>query len=96
MGILHKCRCYLIGTMQFQDGKGWRDKITPSLEELGIIVFNPYKKPFIDDAKEDDETRKQLSNWMETGDYDLVADRMKIVRNYDLRLRGFHQKRVQK
>jgi hypothetical protein len=73
--------------MQYtQDGRTWRDEITKDLEGLGITAFNPYMKPFIDDVNEDETVRAQLKVWMENGEYDKVAERMKPVRNFDLRL----------
>ena len=40
-------RCYLAGAMDrvIDRGKGWRQEITPFLESLGIVVFNPITKP---------------------------------------------------
>ncbi len=86
MGLLHKTKTYLVGAMQYQNGRSWREEITPKLEQLGVTVFNPYKKPFIDDVAEDEEARKRLGEWMVNSEFDLVAERMKAVRNFDLRL----------
>lgn len=86
MGILFKTRTYLIGSMQYAEGRSWRERITPELKQMGITVFDPYNKPFCDDVDEDEETRKNLSRLMEEEDLDAVAERMKPVRNYDLRL----------
>lgn len=72
--------------MQYQDGRGWRNEIKPQLAELGIVVFDPYTKPFVDDVSEDESVRAQLKVWMETGEYDKVAERMRPIRNFDLRL----------
>lgn len=72
--------------MQYQCGRKWRDEIKPHLAELGITAFDPYSKPFVDDVREDEEARAQLKVWMETGEYDKVAERMRPVRNFDLRL----------
>ncbi len=84
--ILNKTKVYLVGHMQYANGRGWRDEITPELEKMGITVFNPYSKPFIGDADEGEARRAMLAEWMKTGEYDKVAARMKIVRNFDLRL----------
>jgi len=86
MGILHKTRTYLIGAMQYSNGRSWREDIAPELKSMGITVFNPYDKPFVDDTPEDEDTRKMLHDKLEEGDFDFVADRMKPIRNYDLRL----------
>src|ERR1035437_3374304 len=79
---LKRTRCYLIGSMQYSDGRGWK-------KELGgrnITFFDPYHKPFIHDIPEDENSRKEMSHWMETEQYDLVQQRMWGVRGYDLRL----------
>lgn len=86
MGLLNKTRVYLIGHMQYQDGRGWRNEIKPQLAEMGIVAFDPYTKPFVDDVSEDETVRAQLKVWMETEQYDKVAERMRPVRNFDLRL----------
>lgn len=72
--------------MQYENGRGWREVITPKLEAMGIIVFDPYKKPFIDNVVEDEAARKNLAVQMASGDFDAVATRMRSVRNFDLRL----------
>ncbi len=40
-------RVYLAGAMDrvADRGTGWRDNITPFLENLGVVVFNPIRKP---------------------------------------------------
>ncbi len=72
--------------MQYQNGRGWREEVTKELVGMGVTVFDPYHKPFVDDTNEDETVRAQLKNWMEHGEYDIVAERMKKVRAFDLRL----------
>ena len=72
--------------MQYSDGRGWREQITPELLDMGVTVFNPYSKPFVSEAREDELTRKTLHDLMEQENLDIVAERMRLVRNYDLRL----------
>jgi hypothetical protein len=79
-------RCYLIGHMQYSDGRGWRQLIKERFEDNGIKFFDPYFKPFLQDIPEDENSRAEMLHWMETEQYDLVAQRMKAVRSYDLRL----------
>lgn len=86
MNVLNKTRTYLVGHMQYAEGRGWRDYITSSLEEMGVVVFDPYKKPFLKDVNEDEIAREKLHEWMKNGEYDKVQERMKIVRSYDLNL----------
>lgn len=71
--------------MQYENGEGWRNKVEAELEPLGIKCLNPYKKPFILKVNEDEESRRELSQWMIDSKYDLVAKHMKAVRNDDLR-----------
>ena len=86
MGLLNKTRTYLVGHMQYANGRGWREEVTPSLIEMGITVFDPYHKPFIDDVIEDEEARLHLADWMKSEEYDRVSERMRRVRNFDLRI----------
>jgi hypothetical protein len=84
--LLWKTRCYLIGHMQYADGRGWRNIVKEQLKDSGIVFFDPYIKPFIHDVPEDEAARLDLARWMETEQYDLVQQRMWHVRGYDLRL----------
>lgn len=84
--LLKDTRCYLIGHMQYSDGRGWRDLVKTEFKNSGIKFYDPYHKPFMHDVPEDEGSRAEMLNWMETEQYDLVAHRMKDVRGYDLRL----------
>jgi nucleoside 2-deoxyribosyltransferase len=84
--ILRDTRCYLIGAMQYADGRGWRESVKEKLKNTGIKFYDPYFKPFVHDIPEDNASRAEMLHWMETEQYDLVAQRMKQVRGYDLRL----------
>lgn len=86
INCLCKTRCYLIGSMEFMNGEGWRNKVKSELCGRNITFFDPYHKPFLDDVPEDESSRKEMLHWRESGQYDLVAQRMKQVRAYDLRL----------
>jgi nucleoside 2-deoxyribosyltransferase len=84
---LNNQRVYLAGAMDRvpDRGNGWRDNISPFLEQLNIVVFNPIKKP-TSVGIEDDIThaiKKQLKNNCE---YDKLSDLMKQIRSVDLRL----------
>jgi hypothetical protein len=72
--------------MQYADGRGWRDIVKKELEFSNITFFDPYHKPFVNDIPEDEGARHDMKHWMETGQYDLVTERMWAVRGYDLRL----------
>lgn len=46
MNYLKNKSCYLCGPISLDENDGvlWRDKITPKLEEMGVIVRDPCKK----------------------------------------------------
>ena len=83
---LDKTRTYLVGHMQYASGRDWREYVERELEPLGVRIFNPYKKPFVKDVDEDEEERLSVAHCMEHGYYNDVAERMKLIRSYDLNL----------
>ena len=84
--ILNKTRTYLVGHMQYASGRDWREYVEDELEPIGIRIFNPYKKPFVKDVNEDEDTRLSISHCMENGYFNDVSERMKLIRSYDLNL----------
>lgn len=80
-------RVYLAGAMDRvpDRGNGWRDNITPFLEEIGVVVFNPIKKPTIL-GQEDDTTHKLKLQLKSKENYDELSSLMKTIRSVDLRL----------
>lgn len=80
-------RVYLAGAMDrvADRGTGWRDSITPFLESLDIVVFNPIKKPSII-GMEDFETHKYKQKLKLESKYDELSQLMKVIRSVDLRL----------
>ena len=84
--ILYKTRTYLVGHMQYSDGRNWREYVTEELANREILCFDPYRKPFVKDVAEDEETRARVMSQMEKGYYNDVAERFTQVRNYDLNL----------
>lgn len=84
--LLDKTRTYLVGHMQYANGRNWREKVKDDLSPLGIKIFDPYDKPFIKDVDEDENARSKVANDMERGFYEDVATRMKEIRSYDLNL----------
>jgi nucleoside 2-deoxyribosyltransferase len=87
MNRLKTQRVYLAGAMdRVKDrGKGWRDEITPFLEKLGVIVFNPIKKPTII-GQEDERTHRYKIKLKNEKNYDELSQLMKVIRSVDLRL----------
>jgi nucleoside 2-deoxyribosyltransferase len=80
-------RCYLAGAIDRVPDRGtqWRDFISPFLENLGVQVFNPLKKPTNIGAE--DETvalyKKQLKK---NKKYDELSQLMRTIRSVDLRM----------
>lgn len=87
MNRLNNQRVYLAGAMDrvADRGHGWRDSITPFLESLGIIVFNPIKKP-THIGQEDEQTQELKKHLKSQGHYDALSMLMKTIRAIDLRL----------
>jgi hypothetical protein len=84
---LRNQRVYLAGAMDRVPDRGstWRDNITPFLENLGLTVFNPIKKPCLE-GNEDHETHSYKTKLKSSGQYDELAMIMKGIRAVDLRL----------
>jgi nucleoside 2-deoxyribosyltransferase len=84
MNILKKTKTYLIGPMEYADGRVWRDDMTKFLHDMDVTVFDPYKKPFIDAPTEDEKTHERMAKLMAGGEFDEVAEHFKKVRAFDL------------
>ena len=84
--ILDKTRTYLVGHMQYANGRDWREYVEKKLDSLNIKIFNPYKKPFVKDVNEDEGVRQKVADDMNNEHYSDVARRMKQIRSYDLNL----------
>ena len=85
-GLLEKTKTYLVGHMQYASGRDWREHVEKELAPLNIQIFNPYKKPFVKDVEEDEDTRLSIAHCMEHGYFNDVAERMSLIRSYDLNL----------
>ncbi len=87
MNRLKNQRVYLAGAMDrvADRGNGWRDNITPFLDSLGIIVFNPIKKPTTI-GLEDFQTHQLKIKLKQEQKYDELSHIMKTIRSVDLRL----------
>lgn len=86
MNFLNKTKTYLVGHMQYLNGRNWRDQVTEKLKPLNILCFDPYKKPFVKDVDESESAREEMDNWLMNGQYDRLSNKMKTVRSYDLNL----------
>lgn len=79
-------RCYLIGAMDRvpDGGTGWRNRITPFLEEFGVDIFNPCEKRLSDvHAIENDNNTQIRKEWKLNGQYHMF-DTVKKIRTTDL------------
>jgi nucleoside 2-deoxyribosyltransferase len=82
---LWKTKTYLVGKMHGED-TAWRDIITPPLEKMGVVVFNPCGKPFIVDVQEAHDARDILLQRRANGDFDYLEKKMRQIRSFDLNL----------
>jgi nucleoside 2-deoxyribosyltransferase len=87
MNRLKNQRVYLAGAMDRVPDRGttWRDNITPFLEQMGIIVFNPISKP-TEIGLEDHETHVIKTKLKAQQRYEELSGMMKTIRSVDLRL----------
>lgn len=87
MNRLKNQRVYLAGAMDRVADRGatWRDNITPFLDSLGVVVFNPIKKPS-SEGSEDNETHATKTKLKNQQRYDELSSMMKTIRAVDLRL----------
>ena len=86
--LLHKTYTYLAGPMQFtQHGQTWREMVKKELSPLGIRIFDPYNKPFLNELYlEGNEDKGQMDKWEKEGRIDLIENKMRAVRSSDLAL----------
>jgi nucleoside 2-deoxyribosyltransferase len=87
MNRLKNQRVYLAGAMDRVADRGttWRDSITPFLDQLGIVVFNPISKPG-NVGLEDTDVHNVKKKLKEREDYSELSFVMKSIRGVDLRL----------
>ena len=84
--ILLKTKCYTIGAMEYEDGADWRELVENTLSPRNITVFNPYKKPFLNNCDETPDVRQRMRESMMNGDYEKVTQWARDIRRYDLNL----------
>ena len=66
---LWKTRTYLVGHMQYASGQEWREYVQDELEKMNVVVYNPYKKPFVKDVDEDEVARLKTQKNMLDGKF---------------------------
>ena len=81
MNRLKNQRVYLAGAMDRVADRGttWRDSITPFLDQLGIVVFNPISKPG-NVGLEDTDVHNVKKKLKEREDYSELSFVMKSIR----------------
>lgn len=83
MSILAKCKTYLVGPLErSDDAVSWRTKVKKSLEKIEVISFDPTSHPYlldIDEGKQD-----SLIEIRNTGNLNLLEEKMKQIRRFDL------------
>ena len=83
--LLNKTHCVCIGNIQQGDGRSFREYISKKLKEMGIIMWNHYKKPFITEFDESEEAIKYRIELLNNEEYDKVIE-FSPIRSYDLAL----------
>lgn len=87
MNRLKDLACYLSGPIDFtkDKGKGWRETITPFLEERGVRVFNPLKHSFYGTQDLDSIKRPRMKKLLSEGRLLEHREEMKDLNHWDLR-----------
>jgi hypothetical protein len=86
MNRLNGMRAYLAGAMDRvpDGGSGWRNKMTPILQDLGVTVLDPCNKP-IEIGIEDKGSRDLIDHYKNTGQFDRIRKEYGVIRTLDLR-----------
>jgi hypothetical protein len=79
-------RTYLAGAMDrvADGGAGWRNRVTPILESMGVTVLNPCNKP-VQVGLEDEATRFEIEKLKQSGKFNELRKRYGVIRTLDLR-----------
>lgn len=80
--------CYLCGSMDRvpDGGVRWRNELTPILNKLGVIVLDPCDKPVQGEGIEDAEIRDVIKGHKSRGEYDVVKELVRPIRQSDMRM----------
>ena len=83
---LNGMRAYLAGAMDRvpDGGLGWRNRISPLLNDLGVVVLDPCNKP-IEVGIEDDHSRNTINDYKKTGQFHKIREDYGVIRTLDLR-----------
>lgn len=84
--VLFRTKCYTIGAMEYAQGLDWRELVEKVLQPRNITVFNPYKKPFLNDCDESPDVRHRMKEALQREEYEKVTEWARDIRRYDLNL----------
>lgn len=84
MKLLNKTKTYLIGGIQYEDGRVWRSDVSAWLNDLGVTVLNPYDSPFLFAPSEAPNEHEILKAKLKAGIFKDVCDHMKQIVRFDL------------
>jgi len=76
-------KCYLIGSMEApakdDGGIGWRQSLTPPLNERGIYAFDPTREEVKKVGMPTGELMEKLTGWQLSGNWDLFVTYMRKI-----------------
>jgi len=82
--LLYRTKVYTLGSMEFGDGREWRDRLKLEFAGLSIIILDPYNHQFVHKIDESEEHRQNLIKMRQAGKFDELAVFCKEFRTYDL------------
>lgn len=92
MGLLRNTKCYLAGPIEYADDKRggvvWRNELTPKLEDLGVRIYDPMRKPlWYPEITKGDPGKyvKQVINAKPGEDVRPAFDAIKFIEKADFR-----------
>jgi len=87
MNRLKDLACYLSGPIDFAEnlGAGWRDDLTPFLEDMNLRVFDPLKHCYWGTCDFDEVKRPKMKEYQKNGQFKKLRREMKDVNHWDLR-----------
>jgi hypothetical protein len=87
MNRLKGLTCYLSGPIDFAEnlGAGWRNTITPTLNQKGLKVLDPLKHTYFGTEELDTEKRPRMEKLLQEGKFEELYEEMKEVIHWDLR-----------
>lgn len=79
----NKFKAYAIGSMEApaknDGGVGWRQKLTPELNDRGIYCFDPTREEIKKVGMPTEEFMEKLSGWQKGGHWNLFVEHMRKI-----------------